>query len=333
MKNVIYGLASTQLLHEEAEFIKKADPFGIILFTRNIESKEQVQQLITELKDTLSRDINIFIDQEGGRVARLKAPMFRKLPAAKFFADLYAKDSIAAINASFLNHYLIGLELKTFLINGCFAPVADLYYDYTHQVIGDRSFGNAVEQATKLAQAAHDGLIKAGVMACIKHLPGHGRATVDSHLELPRVTASIAELEATDFKVFKELKANFAMTAHIIYDALDPEHPATTSKQSIEYIKNNLFNGIIVSDDIGMKALQGDFKTITKQVIDAGVDIVLHCSGNLEEMKQIDEAAIELESQISQALTVEADNNLDYQTALNQYTKIIEPFLSEIHYA
>jgi len=280
MKNkAIIGISSYELTTEEVLLFQKYQPYGVILFKRNCNNPTQLQALNRSIK-TIIPDCKIFIDQEGGRVARLRNPQFKEFPAAA---------SLKSIEEVYKNYKEMGEYLYFLGIDANCAPVADLYFDFASNIVGDRSFGSDVDRVTKFATAAAEGLLDGGIIPVIKHIPGHGRALVDSHLELPVVNTSLKDLEQTDFKVFKALK-NFplAMTAHIIYTALDSEYPVSTSKKSIDYIRNELsFDGLIMCDDINMKALKGDLSSITKKIFNSGCDIVLHCSGKLEEMKQV----------------------------------------------
>ncbi len=278
-KKAIVGISSVELTVDEIDLFTKYQPYGIILFKRNCKDPVQLQALNRSIK-ALIPNCMIFIDQEGGRVARLKEPEFKEFPAA---SSLKSREKV------YNNYKEMGEYLYSLGIDANCAPVADLYFDFANNIIGDRSFGEDVEQVIKFASAAAEGLLDSGIVPVIKHIPGHGRALADSHLELPIVDSSIEELEKTDFKVFKALQhLPMAMTAHIIYTALDPDQPVSISKKSIDYIRSTLgFKGLIMSDAIEMKALKGDFSSLAKQVLDAGCDIVLHCTGEIEEMKQV----------------------------------------------
>ncbi len=279
IKKVILGISTFQLTEEEKELLKEYQPYGIILFKRNCQDPNQLQQLTRSIKMIIP-DCKIYIDQEGGRVARLRQPEFIEFPAANSF-----KNAVDFYN----NYKKMGEYLYSLGIDANCAPVADLFYPFADNIIGDRSFGVDVKQVVKYAKAAAEGLLDAGIMPVIKHIPGHGRALVDSHLELPIIETELAILEETDFKVFRDLNnLPLAMTAHVVYTALDPEFPVSISKQAIEYIRNIIgFKGLIMSDDINMKALKGNLGDLTTQAFEAGCDIVLHCSGNLAEMKEV----------------------------------------------
>ena len=279
MKNAVLGIEGFTLSENEKTLFTLHQPYGIILFKRNCQNEAQLKALTASIKAIIP-EVKIFIDQEGGRVARLRQPDFKEFPAA---------NTLESAQEVYDNYFDMGQYLRSLGIDVNCAPVADLYYPYADKIIGDRSFGSNVDQVVLFATAAANGLTDAGIMPVIKHIPGHGRALVDSHLTLPIVDASLAELESTDFAVFKKLNdLPMAMTAHVVYNSLDPELPVTISKKSIEYIRQELgFKALLISDDINMKALQGNLADLTQQVFAAGCDIVLHCSGNFAEMEEV----------------------------------------------
>ncbi|WP_341793057.1 MULTISPECIES: beta-N-acetylhexosaminidase [unclassified Rickettsia] len=308
VKPIIIGIAGTELTAQEIELFQNHPPLGVILFRRNIKSetitdglgekiqiqdREQLTNLIGSIKEVLGEHCIISVDQEGGRVKRLIAPTFKSAPSAKTFADIARQEGIdIAVERCKQNYKEIAKELKELGFNLNFAPVADLRHEGAHDIIGDRSFGSTPPTVIRLCQAALEGLAEAKVIGCIKHIPGHGRATKDSHKALPSVEASLEELEKTDFYVFKELAilpvSKLAMTAHIIYKALDPDNPATLSKKVINYIREEIgFKGLIISDAIEMKALSGGMADITEKAFAAGIDIVLECSGNFDNMTAV----------------------------------------------
>jgi beta-N-acetylhexosaminidase len=290
MKSVIFGLEGLELKQEEKDFFKVQQPLGFILFARNIKDPQQVRSLVEDLKSCVEHDyVPILIDQEGGRVRRLKPPFFREAKAAKIYANLAESNLEAAKQMTFLNHYLMGKELIDLGINTNCAPVADLLFDGAHEIVSDRSFGKDPQQVIELCRAAALGLQAAGVTSIIKHIPGHGRAKVDSHFDLPKVNTSLSELEKTDFLPFKELSnIPIAMTAHMIFDALDPNLPVTLSSNAVHYIREKIgFKNILLTDDLSMKALTGSFTEKVNQAQDAGCDVMLHCNGIMEEMKEI----------------------------------------------
>ena len=293
---VIFGFSGTSLTDQEIKLFQEVNPFGFIIFARNIESAGQLRELTNQLR-SVSGDENtpILIDQEGGRVARIKPPVYDKLykPAADFLKDAKG-DLDKAVSAVYDNYYDMGLMLKSFGINVNCAPMADLYFDFADKIVGDRSFSSDPHEVTKLCKAVINGLRDAGVIPIIKHLPGHGRAMCDSHLELPTVNESIEDLQNTDFIPFKELANTnvWAMTAHIIFEAIDANNPITISERGIKYLREELGyeNNLIMSDDIGMKALNNTMAENSINVLEAGCDIVLHCSGKFEEMVLVSES-------------------------------------------
>jgi beta-N-acetylhexosaminidase len=292
---VVFGCSGTVLTHDERDFFADANPLGFILFGRNIDHPDQVRALVADLRAAVGRaDTPVLIDQEGGRVARLRPPHWRQPPAASRFGAVYGRDPVAGLEAARLNARLIAAELTELGIDVDCAPVLDLPVPGAHDVIGDRALGTAPAAASALGRAVCDGLLDGGVLPVIKHIPGHGRAQADSHLELPVVAAPLAELERQDFAPFKALAdMPWAMTAHVRYDAVDPAGPATTSAKVIgDVIRRGIgFDGVLVSDDLGMKALQGSFAERARGALAAGCDIVLHCSGELAEMRQVMEGA------------------------------------------
>jgi len=289
MKPIIFGLTGTALSEEERVFFESHKPYGFILFKRNLESREQIISLIKDLKTIAPK---IFIDQEGGRVARIKPPINDKLypPVAEFGALALSESLEVAEDAVRDNYRQLMADLLELGINITCTPVVDLHFAGAHNVIGDRSFSSDPKIVSALSIATLEGLRQGGGDGVIKHIPGHGRSSCDSHLDLPIVTASLEELEQTDFAAFKPLSklATYAMTAHILYTALDPDLPATLSKTVIAYIRNEIgFTGTLMTDDLSMKALKGDFAYLTRTSLEAGCDLVLHCNGNMEEMIQI----------------------------------------------
>ncbi len=290
----IYGCAGLSLSAAEESFFRAANPLGFILFARNCETPEQVRDLVAALRAAVGRDdAPVLIDQEGGRVARLKPPHWRSAPPASFFGRMATHDPARAHEALRLNTQLIAAELVDLGIDVDCVPLLDLQFPGAHDVIGDRSFGGDPELVAELGGIVCETMLAAGVMPIVKHIPGHGRARVDSHKELPVVGTAKAELEATDFRPFQALAdAPWAMTAHVVYSALDPERPATTSPGVIaEVIRGQIgFDGLLVSDDLSMEALQGSLGERARAALAAGCDIALHCNGKPEEMAQVAEA-------------------------------------------
>ncbi|BBF92536.1 beta-N-acetylhexosaminidase [Blastochloris tepida] len=291
----IAGLAGCRLTAPEREFFRSTKPWGFILFARNIETPNQVRELVDELREAVGRaDAPVLIDQEGGRVARLKPPHWPVYPPAAAFGRRFASAPEDAAAAARLGARLIAADLADLGISVDCVPCADLSLPETHAVIGDRAYASDPETVATLARAAADGLLEGGVLPIVKHIPGHGRATADSHLELPVVTAARATLEATDFAAFRRLAdLPMAMTAHVVYADIDPDAPATTSPRVIgEVVRGTIgFDGLLVTDDLSMKALGGSFGERVRASLAAGCDIVLHCNGEMAEMAEVAAAA------------------------------------------
>ncbi len=289
-KNIVFGLSGIEVLPEERAFFQRQQPLGFILFSRNIGNPSQVRDLIQDLRSTVAHDaIPILIDQEGGRVRRLKPPHYREAEAAGKYAALSEKNITDAKTAVFLNHFLMGRELSELGINVNCAPVVDLLFEGAHSIIGDRSFGKDPHIVSLLGQYAMAGLMAAGVLPILKHIPGHGRATADSHQDLPVISTALLELEQTDFIPFKKLAYSpLAMTAHVIVHDLDPVHPVTVSQKAIDYIREGIgYENIIITDDLSMKALSGTLGQRAEMSQAAGCDVLLHCNGKLGEMEEI----------------------------------------------
>lgn len=290
MKAVIYGMAGETLTAEEKQFFAAENPFGFILFARNCANPSQIRALTAELRAVVGRDnLFILIDQEGGRVARLRPPHWRAAPAAGCFAELAKTNPAQAEHLTYANARLLADELRDLGITVNCAPMADVRFEGYHKIVGDRAFGDTPEKIVPLARAMARGLTDGGVFPVLKHIPGHGRAKVDSHESLPIVTESLEILAKTDFAPFQQLAyIPFGMTAHIVYTALDAENPATLSPVVIEYIRREIgFSGLLMSDDLSMKALKGGLGELAQQTLAAGCDLVLHCNGNMGEMKTI----------------------------------------------
>jgi beta-N-acetylhexosaminidase len=291
----ILGCSGPALTAAEAEFFHAADPLGFVLFQRNCQTPEQVRRLVQDLRATINRsDAPVLIDQEGGRVARLRPPAWRRTPAAGRFGTLAGQDPEVAVEAIKINAQLMGRELADLGITVDCAPVLDLQIPGAHSVVGDRGFGADPELVARLGRAVCDGLLSTGITPVIKHLPGHGRALVDSHLELPRVDAGLDELRRTDFVPFKRLAdMPWAITAHVVFAAIDPDRPATTSPTVIaDIIRGEIgFDGVLVSDDLSMEALKGGIGSRAERALAAGCDLALHCNGKIDEMREVAAAA------------------------------------------
>ena len=289
-KAFICGVAGHTLTDAERTFLSEEKPYGVILFARNIDNPAQVSALTAEIKALLDHPYaSILIDQEGGRVARMRPPHWRAYPPAKYFADMAAEHPERARQATLVNALLIAEELRSVGITTDCAPLADVLAPECHDIIGDRAFGNTPQQVSFLADAQAQGLLAGGILPVLKHIPGHGRATSDSHHELPTVTASLQELEACDFMPFRALRAiPLGMTAHIVYTALDADRCATQSPAVIRFIRDDIaFDGLLMSDDLSMKALTGSFEERTEKTLAAGCDLALHCNGDMAEMRAV----------------------------------------------
>lgn len=293
----ISGCSGFALTEPEKAFFAEANPWGLILFKRNCESPQQVKALTSAFRAATGRkDAPVFIDQEGGRVQRMGPPVpeWRKYPAAEEYGKLHEKCPLHAIRAVRLVGRLMAADLEAVGITANCAPVLDLPREDTTAAIASRAFSRDPAAAVMLARAYSDGLMDGGVLPVMKHIPGHGRAVVDSHHELPVIKASRAELEVHDFFPFAAMAAcPMAMTAHVVLTAIDADHPATQSKRVIrDVIRKQLgFSGLLMTDDLSMKALSGSMAEKTRASLDAGADIVLHCNGVLAEMQEVAAAA------------------------------------------
>jgi beta-N-acetylhexosaminidase len=289
-KPVIYGCSGLYLTDEEKYFFENSGAIGFILFKRNIRDKAQVKALVASLKELMGSEVLILIDQEGGRVQRLKGDDWNDYPPAKKFADLYLENKDHAKKLCYENYNQISRDLVELGINVNCVPLLDILTPKTHDIIGNRALGDNAKQVIDLAKQVCNACLDNKVYPVIKHIPGHGRGTSDSHLELPIVSSSIKELEETDFLPFAELKdQKLAMTAHILYTAIDDKLPATVSKKAIDLIRHQIgFQNILMSDDISMQALKGDVASRSEAALKAGCDLVLHCNGKMEEMVMID---------------------------------------------
>jgi beta-N-acetylhexosaminidase len=272
-------------------FVKSARPWSFILFREACVAREQVTRLCADLREAVGHDAVIYIDQEGGRVARLKAPEWPVWPACAKYGALYAHDPELGIEAAMLGHRLIAHELRAMGVDGDFSPVLDVRIEGADAIVGDRAFSRDPREIAVLGRAALEGLAAGGVTGCIKHMPGHGRAEADSHLALPRVAASAEALEADLFPFHALADAPAAMTAHIVYEAWDKVRPATCSPKVInEIIRGRIgFQGLLMSDDLDMKALayaiEGGLDARARVALGAGCDVVLQCSGVVKEME------------------------------------------------
>jgi beta-N-acetylhexosaminidase len=287
----ITGISGPELSAAEREFIRSERPWGFILFKRNIETPQQVALLVQELRKSIGvLDAPVLIDQEGGRVQRLGPPHWPVYPPGALFGALYDVDRTLGLSAARVSARLIAADLDELGISVDCLPLADLPVPGADAVIGDRAYGTSPKKVAAIARAVTDGLEQGGILPVLKHIPGHGRATADSHLRLPEVKTPKNELERTDFAAFQPLAGlPMAMTAHVVFSALDPLHPATTSATIIERVIRGVigFQGLLMSDDVSMNALQGSIAERTRAIFSAGCDIVLHCNGKLEEMAEV----------------------------------------------
>ncbi|HWK43100.1 MAG TPA: beta-N-acetylhexosaminidase [Stellaceae bacterium] len=288
---VIFGCSGPALTQDERGFFRDSDPLGFILFQRNCVDPQQIRALVDELREAAGRpDAPVLIDQEGGRVQRLKPPRWRAAPPAARFAGLWRRDPEAGIRAAWINARLIAAELQPLGITVDCAPVLDLPVDEADPIIGDRAHGDEPIGIAALGRAVAEGLLAGGVLPVAKHLPGHGRASVDSHLACPTVTTPADELSRTDFAPFHALRdLPYGMTAHVVFTAIDPAHVATLSKGVIQtVIRRRIgFDGVLLSDDLSMRALSGTVGSRAAAALAAGCDVLLHCNGDLAEMTEI----------------------------------------------
>lgn len=279
---------------EEKAFFRDADPFGFILFARNLDNADQIRALCNDLRDAVGREAPITIDQEGGRVQRLRAPDWTEwLPPL----DHVARAGDYAAEAMFLRYRIIAHELRALGIDSNCAPLVDVAHDETHPFLKNRCYGTDPQTVAQLGRAVADGLLEGGVLPVVKHIPGHGRAVADSHLELPHVDAGVSELTRMDFAPFKALAdLPLGMTAHLVYTQIDAQ-PATISSRMMQLIRSEIgFDGLIMTDDISMKALSGDLGALSAASRAAGCDLVLHCNGSLEEKRRVADAAGRLDA-------------------------------------
>ena len=332
MQAAIYGLSGTELTDNERDFFREADPAGYILFKRNCLNPEQLRRLNDELFALSGRpDLPILIDQEGGRVARMQPPEWPAFPKAEAFASLYNLAPSSAIEATRVNARAIALMLRGVGVNVNCLPVLDVLQPGASDIVGDRSLGSDPMQVAALGRAVLDGMASAGVVGVVKHMPGHGRALVDSHKELPVVAASDAEL-ATDLEPFERLRwAPMGMVAHVVYTAWDAELPSSMSPTVIHsVIRERIgFDGLLMTDDLGMHALSGDMGSRASRSIAAGCDIALHCSGDMEEMQSVAAAVPSLsadgEARLSRAMAIalNEDDDVDFAEAIAKRDELL----------
>jgi beta-N-acetylhexosaminidase len=294
VRAVIFGCDGHELTAAEEAFFRAVKPWGFILFARNCGSPDQVRRLTAALRASVGRaDAPILIDQEGGRVQRLRGEHWRPRPPAAAFGAVSRQNPGAARTLAYDNARVMAAELHDLGINVDCVPCIDVPIEGAHDIIGDRAFGRDPWVVSSLGQSVIDGMLDGGVLPVIKHMPGHGRARSDSHLELPVVDAPRAEMERTDFVPFRALaRAPLGMTAHVVYTDIDASGPATTSKTVIDEIVRGFigFDGALMTDDLGMRALKGAFGERVRAALAAGCDLMLHCNGAMDEMREVAEA-------------------------------------------
>ncbi len=293
----ITGLAGLSISANERAFLREAQPWGLILFKRNVSTPEQVAGITKSFRDILGWEAPIFVDQEGGRVQRLGPPHWPAYPAGQRYGDLYDREPATGIAAARLAGHLIAADLRPLGIDVDCLPLADVPVARGDPIIGDRAYGTQPGKVAAIAKAIAEGLQAGGVLPVLKHLPGHGRATVDSHHKLPVVDMDRATLEAVDFAAFRPLAGlPLGMTAHVVFSAIDPVAPATTSVTMVQQvIRGSIgFQGLLMTDDISMNALSGTLAERSRAALTAGCDVVLHCNGDLAEMAAVAGEAPEL---------------------------------------
>lgn len=288
----IFGCIGPHLTPDERAFFRDADPFGFIVFARNVETPDQLFRLTSDLRTSVGRDAPILVDQEGGRVQRLRGPHWREW-SPPLDAITAAPDLVTACRVMALRAALIAAELRAVGIDANCAPVADIATAVTHPFLRNRCYGTDAASVTAIARAVADAYLGAGVLPVLKHMPGHGRASGDTHHDLPLVSADAATLQATDFAPFRALQdLPMAMTAHIQFEAYDGDHPATQSRRMIEVIRTDIgFSGLLMTDDLNMQALSGTLSDRTMRSLQAGCDLALHCNGEHSEMQAVATAA------------------------------------------
>ncbi|MGL6212091.1 MAG: glycoside hydrolase family 3 N-terminal domain-containing protein [Paracoccaceae bacterium] len=310
----IFGCLGPTLLPDEAAFFRDYDPFGFIVFARNIENPDQLRRLTDQLRLSVGRDALITVDQEGGRVQRLRAPHWREWTPP---LDFVKASGVNAARAMYLRSAIMAAELRDVGIDSNCAPCADVIGPDTHPFLKNRCYGDDPTVVIAMARATAEGLLTGGVLPVIKHMPGHGRSSVDTHFDLPTVTADRETLAATDFAPFRALShLPLAMTAHLIFTAYDPDRPATQSPEMIRVIREEIgFGGLLMTDDLNMQALSGNLGERTARSMAAGVEIALHGKGEMAEMLEVAAAAGEMTEQArshaAAALTQRAAPPLD----------------------
>ena len=317
--SVILGLSGPILTESERAFFRDADPWAFILFGRNIETPQQVQKLCAQLRECVGRDCLIFVDQEGGRVQRLKSPHWPTYPAASRFGELYSVEPAKGRRAAFLSYRLIAEDLRQLGITADCAPVLDLPQPEADPIISDRAFSTQIDAIIDMAHSCMAGLMMGGVAPVIKHIPGHGRAEVDSHKALPKISTDLKTLKDTDFLPFQAFKnAPMAMTTHAVYLAHSKTAVTVSKKGMKELIRDAIgFEGLVMSDDLDMKALTGGLTHKTERALAAGCDVALQCSGKLKDMVEVAKGAAPLEGEAYRRAII-AENCADSLTKLDR---------------
>ncbi|MEJ8573313.1 beta-N-acetylhexosaminidase [Microbaculum marinum] len=335
-KAFISGCAGPSLTADERAFFADAGPWGLILFARNCVDAGQIRRLTDEFRSVVGRaDAPVLIDQEGGRVQRLKPPHWPAYPPVGAIGDLFRRDPEAGLRAAWLSGRLIGEDLHALGITVDCIPCVDIRVPGASSVIGDRSYGSEPEVIAELARVTVVGLAAAGVAPILKHIPGHGRALSDSHFELPVVDTPVAELEDSDFEPFRRLRdLPMAMTAHVIYAAIDADAPATLSAPVIDgIIRGSIgFDGLVMTDDLSMKALDGTFEDRAARSFAAGCDMALHCNGSMREMVAVASRSPELAGAAARraeaALVWAARAETDIADARREFADLMEAMTS-----
>jgi beta-N-acetylhexosaminidase len=330
MRALITGVAGPVLSDKERAFLREAQPWGLILFQRNVAGPEPLKRLIGEARTALGREAPVLIDQEGGRVQRLRPPHWPAYPPGAIYGAIYDRDRHQGLAAARSGARLIAADLATLGIDVNCIPIADVPVAGADPVVGDRAYGNDPGKVAAIAAAIAQGLSQGGVLPVLKHLPGHGRATADSHARLPVVNTARATLEATDFAAFRPLAAlPLGMTAHVVFTAIDPFAPATVSPTIVrDVIRDSIgFKGLLMSDDISMGALAGSIAERSRAAIAAGCDLVLHCNGDMAEMLTVAaEASVltgEAARRAASALAAKrAPDPIDPITSRNDFLKL-----------
>ena len=297
MRAFITGVSGPALTDEERRFLEDAQPWGLIVFKRNIEGPDALRRLVGDFRAAVGRFAPVLVDQEGGRIQRLGSPHWPSYPPGAAYGALYDRDHAAGLAAARLGARLIAADLVALGIDVDCAPIADVPVAGADPVVGDRAYGTEPDKVAAIAGAIATGLVEGGVLPVLKHIPGHGRAGADSHKRLPVVTTDRATLEATDFAAFRPLAGlPLAMTAHVVFSAVDPVAPATTSATIVrDVIRDSIgFRGLLMTDDLSMGALSGSLGERTRAAIAAGCDMALHCNGGMREMLAVAAAAPEL---------------------------------------